>query len=146
MNKKGYLTVLLVLCCIVAGVLHVQIDPKMNKQLQSAAQIDSLITQTTFDFRISADQISVRTVELDSVFHRKIYTLNVPPGFSKTTFHHHLHHRLYPLKATLYGEVQFPERDLHLQVVYNNTVHRTVLLRTDNDLIYQSAIIPRLPG
>lgn len=146
MNKKRYLTILLVLCCIAVGVLHFKIDPKLNKQLQTASQFDSLITQTTFDFRISAEQVSIRTVELDSVFHRKVYTLNVPPGFSKTTFHHHLQHRLYPLKATLYGKVQFPERDLHLQIVYNNTVHRTVLLRTDSDLSYQSAIIPRLPG
>ncbi|REL37554.1 hypothetical protein DYD21_07115 [Rhodohalobacter sp. SW132] len=145
MDKKGWLALLLILCCFLAGALHIQIDPEKIQRLKSPAQIDSLIAQTTYDFRISPDQIAIRTVTVDSVFSRKIYTIRVPPGFSKTTFHHHLHYRLYPLNAETYGTVQFPERDLNLQIVYNRTVHRTLFIVTDSELTTPHQIIPRLP-
>jgi len=145
MDKKGWLALLLVICCFLAGALHVQINPTVKQYLKSPAQLDSLIAQTTYDFRINPKQVTISTVQIDSVFSRKIYTIRVPAGFSKTTFHHHLHYRLYPLEAKIYGTVQFPERDLKLQIVYNQTVHRTLNIQTEPDFINPYSIIPRLP-
>lgn len=145
MNKKGFIVLLLAICSLAAGLLHVHIDPKVSPVLSSVSQIDSLIAQTRYDFRINSDQISSRTVKIDSLFSRRIYTLRVPPGFSKTTFHHHLQNRLYPLNVETYGLVIFPDMDIDLHIAYNRTIFRTVQLRTDADLADQPIVIPRLP-
>jgi len=145
MDKKKLIVLLLVVSCFATAALHVQLDPKKSVKLNSVAQIDSLITQTRYDFRITSDQVSLRTIEIDSLFSRKIYTLRVPPGFSKTTFHHHLRSRLYPLNVQTYGLVQFPEQNMDLHIAYNQTIHRTVQLRTDSNLKGQNLIIPRMP-
>lgn len=145
MSKKGWVTLLLAVCCFLAATLHIQLDPIQSRILLSPAQLDSLIIQTTYDFRVAAEQVRVRTIEHDSLFQRKLYTINVAPGFSKTTFHHHLNTRLTPLDVSLYGIVQFPERDLHLNVLYNNTVHRTIRIQADPETVGKPVLVPRLP-
>lgn len=146
MSKKGWITLMLVISCFLAGTLHVQIEPEKNRTLKNPAQLDSLIMQTTYDFRISSGQVRIQTIPHDSLFERKIYTLSVPERFSKTTFHHHLNARLHPLDVNIFGEVQFPEQDLDLALVYNNTVHRTIRIRSDDELDNPAIQIPRLPG
>ena len=145
MSKKGWVTLLLASCCFLAATLHIEIDPKPEPVLHSPAQMDSLIAQTTYDFRIPAEHIRIQTVSHDSIFKRKIYTLSVPTGFSKTTFHHHLNTRLEPLRVSIFGSVQFPEKDLELNLLYNDTVHRTLHLESEPDLTNQQTTIPRLP-
>lgn len=137
---------MLAVSCFLAGALHIQIEPDRIKMLKSTAQLDSLILQTTFDFRIPMEQVQIQSVRHDSLFQRKIYTLNVPRGFSKTTFHHHLNARLHPLDVDIFGEVQFPERDLTLAIVYKNTLHRSIQIRSDEELEIKALEIPRLPG
>ena len=145
MSKKGWISLLLCISCITAGMLHYEIDPKREATLYSPSQIDSLIAQTTYDFSLSSDQISTQTIQHDSLFSRKNYKIRVNPGFSKTTFHHHLNRRLSPLDVSIYGLVQFPERDLQLNVLYNNTIHRTIELTSDVEITTQNLIIPKLP-
>lgn len=145
MSKKGWVTLLLALCCFLTASLHIQFEPVHPRVLHSGAQLDSLIAQTTYDFRVPAEQIRIQTIEIDSVFHRKVYTINVSPRFSKTTFHHHLNARLTPLDVSMYGTVQFPEQNLHLNLIYYSTVHRTIKIQVDPDLNNTPVPIPRLP-
>lgn len=145
MSQKAWITLLLSVCCAVAAILHVQVETERAPILHSPSQIDSLIAQTTYDFRVSSDQIRIQTVEHDSLFQRKVYTLNVAPGFSKTTFHHHLNTRLAPLNISVFGSVIFPEKDLKLNLTHNNTVHRTLHIQADPELTRQPTHIPRLP-
>lgn len=145
MSKKGWISLLLFISCITSGMLHSEIDPKREAFLHSPSQIDSLIAQTTYDFSISSSQISVRTIEHDSLFSRKNYRIKVRPGFSKTTFHHHLNLRLSPLDASIYGIVQFPDRDLTLNILYNNTIHRTIEIESDDEISNRNLTIPKLP-
>jgi hypothetical protein len=145
MSKKGWITLLLSVCCLAATTLHVQIEPGVAPVLQSPAQLDSLIAQTTYDFRVPADQVKTRIVSHDSLFQRKNYTVTVAPGFSKTTFHHHLSKRMTPIDVSIFGNVQFPERNLRLNILYNNTIYRTVTIQTDPELTHQPVPIPRLP-
>lgn len=139
------MTLLLAVCCVSAMALHTQLSPQRPAVLSSAAQLDSLIVQTTYDFQVPTDQLRVITIPFDSTFQRKVYRIDVPPGFSKTTFHHHLNRRLSPLGVTLFGEVEFPEQHLNLNLLYNETVHRTVRLQTDPDQTRRTVTIPRLP-
>lgn len=106
-------------------------DPKATEKLSTTAQIDSLITLTLSDFNASAPPFQTQTITIDSVFTRKIHTMGVPSDFSKTSFHYQLHKNLLPLDVRTYGVVQFPERHLHIHMMFNNTVHRTLVLQTD---------------
>lgn len=134
MDKKIWITILLGICCITAGILHFQIDPKPPEKLQSPQQLDSIILQKVAEYNISDDQIHKRTVKIDSSFQRNIFTIQVSPQFSKTTFHYRLHNELYDFGVTTYGTVIFPEHNLDLHLVYNQTIHRTLRLRTDPEL------------
>ena len=145
MSKKGWISLLLFISCLASGLLHSQIEPERQAFLHSPAQIDSLIAQTTYDFRIPSEQIQSSTIKHDSLFSRKNYRVQVTPGFSKTTFHHHLKQRLSPLDVSIYGVVQFPDRDLTLNVLYNNTIHRTIQIESEDEISDQNLTIPRLP-
>lgn len=134
MDKKVWITILLGICCIAAGILHFQINPKPPERLQSPQQLDSILLQKAAEFDISDNQIRKHTVKADSTFQRNIFTIQVPPQFSKTTFHYRLYNELYDYGVTTYGTVLFPEHNLDLHLVYNQTIHRTLRLRTDPDL------------
>jgi len=130
---------------VVAFTLHWTLDPAPKQKLESQKQIDSLITATIADFNIPLEQVRATTVEHDSLFHRKNYRINVYPGFSKTSFHYTLHKKLYPLGIKTFGEVFFPERDLRLHLLYNDTVHRTVVIQTDSELLLRTQTSENAP-
>ncbi len=137
-NQKIWIVSLLAISCVASLVLHWSIDSTPTQKLKSQQQIDSLITSTFADFNIPLEQVRTTTIVHDSLFHRKNYRVNVYPGFSKTSFHYTLHKKLYPLKIETYGEVFFPEKDLRLHLLYNDTVQRTVIIQTDPDLLIKS--------
>lgn len=129
---------LLGVSCVVAFALHWTLDPTPKQKLQNQQQIDSLITVTIADFNIPIEQVRTSTIEHDSVFHRKTYRINVYPGFSKTSFHYTLHKKLYPLGIETFGQVIFPEKDLRLHLLYNDTIQRSVFIENDSELLLQT--------
>ncbi len=133
-RKKQWILGILIASLAITIFLHFTIDPTPKTKLSSQSQLDSLILQAAYDFNLGPN-VRVQSVEFDSVFTRKNYRINVPPGFSKTSFHMHLNRKLYPYQASIYGNVHFPERNLDLHILYNNTVHRSVFIRTDPDIL-----------
>lgn len=133
-RKKQWLVLLLALSTIVAFALNITFDPAPKQKLTSQSQIDSLIVGVVNDLNMGNHRMRVQTVVHDSLFQRKNYRINVEPWFSKTSFHHQLHQSVYPFGIKIYGRVIFPEEDLHLHLLYNNTVQRSIVIRTDRDL------------
>lgn len=105
-------------------------DPVPKKNLTSSSQLDSLITLTFNNVRISENQIRIRTVEIDSTFYRNIYTVSVPREFSKTTFHYSLNEQLWPYNVETLARIEFPERDMRIHLIVNDEVRRSVYLNT----------------
>jgi len=136
-RKRQWILVMVIASLAATITLHFVIDPTPKKKLSSQSQLDSLILQAAYDFSLGPN-VRIQTIEVDSVFTRKNYRISVPPGFSKTSFHMHLHRKLYPFQAKIHGNVHFPERNLDLHILYNNTVHRSIFVRTDSDLLIQS--------
>lgn len=130
-TKRGWIITLLLLSCILAAVLLWKNNPIPSQRLQHSEQLDSLIVRTMDMHGIHSDQVRQREIVIDSTFIRKIYSVDVPSGFSKTTFHYDLHTILLPYSANTVGKVEFPERDVSIQVLYNRNVLRTVTLQTD---------------
>lgn len=130
-KKRVAAAFLLFFSCVIAVVLLWKVEPAELERLTTASQLDSLITQTLTDFGLPQSQIRTNSIRIDSLFTRNVYSIRVAPQFSKTTFHYHLYQELLPYKAKTVGEVQFPDRDLRIHILVNNTIHRTVNLQTD---------------
>jgi hypothetical protein len=134
MTKRAWIVLLLLFSCIASGLLLWKADPVKNQTLTSPAQIDSLITLVFNEFHLSPEQVRSQTVQVDSVFARNIYSVTVPPAFSKTSFHYRLHQELWPYDARTAGKVVFPDRDLRIHILFNNKVQRSVFLYSDSRL------------
>jgi hypothetical protein len=130
-TKRVWVVWLLFFSCIAAAVLLLKMETPPRTQLTSTAQLDSLITLTLDEHNIPQNRIRSRTVEIDSVFSRNLYTVRVPPDFSKTSFHYSLHHNLQPYRVQTIGHVQFPEQNLRIHLLVNDKVHRSVFLNSD---------------
>lgn len=130
-SKRGWITILLLLSCTISAFLLWKSGPVVSQRLQHSEQLDSLIVHTMNLHGIQANQIREREITIDSTFTRKIYSVGVPSEFSKTSFHYDLHSKLLPYSANTIGKVQFPERNVSIQVLYNKNVLRTVTLQTD---------------
>lgn len=130
-RKKGFIVLLLLLSCIASIIVLSKMEPPVVAKLHSVSQLDSLISITFDHHRIHSGQVRVQTVEIDSLFTRNIYTVNVPPDFSKTSFHYSLQQNLWPYEVKTTGQVQFPEKNLRIHLLVNDNVHRSLFINTE---------------
>ncbi|MFU8812052.1 MAG: hypothetical protein ACNA78_03735 [Balneolaceae bacterium] len=119
---------MLLLSCVATAAIHVSATFHPSPALQSQAQLDELINAVFEEHRLPKETMRIQTVQIDSLFERKIYRVPVAPSHSKTDIHLSLHEKLRPYGVNLYGAVEFPERNLHLHVRYNGTIHRTIIM------------------
>lgn len=129
--KKKFLVWLLFFSCIAAFIFFLNTEPPTKKYLRSVSQIDSLITLTLEQHQITPNQVRVRTVEIDSLFSRRIYQIEIPSTLSKTSFHYKLHQNIWPYEATTVAQVQFPERNLRIHILINDKVHRSLFIQSN---------------
>ena len=138
MKKRAFLVLLLLISCLTAGYLLYTLEPEPAQHLQSASQIDSLITDTFQEFEFSSNELRRTPVEVDTSFTRIVYRADADPGFSKTTFHYTLAERIFPYDLRTAAVVHFPDEDLHIHVLYNGTVYRTIRLITEESNVDQN--------
>ncbi len=131
-KKRVWIVILLFISCVAALYLWLYTEPPPVHTLRSPAQLDSLITETFREFDVNNSRIRTQTIEIDSVFSRKQYTVRVPQRFSKTSFHYILHNRIWPYNTETVGIVKFPDEDLHIHMAYNGTVHRSIILYSED--------------
>jgi hypothetical protein len=133
LKQKKWIVTLLAASCL-AALFHLFGNSENSfKNLASTAQADSLITEVLYDFDIADSQIRKRTVSTDSLFSRTIYTVKLPPDISKTELHYQLQKKIIPYKMDSPAKIIMPEKDMHIHLLYEGTVIRTVQLRTDTE-------------
>lgn len=135
-RKKSWVTILLFMSCIATLLLLWKIEPVIPQRLTSQSQIDSLITLTFYDLELPPTTIRKQHIEVDSVFTRIIYNVKVAPEFSKTTLHYFLQKNLWPYKVRTVAGVEFPERDMTIHLLMNDTIQRTLVVETDPEIEY----------
>ena len=135
MNKKIILVILLIFACVSSAYLLISIPSTTPMHITSQEHLDEVIQQGLHEQGIANEHFRVYTAIQDSLFTRKVYQIDTPPSFSKTTLHYELHKLLNEYGAQIPGKVQFPEQDLHLYVKVNGTIFRTLRVRTNPDLI-----------
>ncbi|WP_142713940.1 hypothetical protein [Fodinibius sediminis] len=108
-----------------------------SRQLQSLAEADSLIEYELANFSISSNQVNQVSIDIDSSFSRKIYKVDLPPGFSKTQLHAELNRTFHPLGISTPALVTFPDQKMQIHLRYEGTIVRTITLNTNQDLVYR---------
>lgn|SRR5690625_867691 len=135
---KRWIVLLLGVSTLAALTLNFSYSPAELKPLQSAVQIDSLIQLQLEQFNITDEQVRLQTVQIDSVTQRKVYMVEVPPGFSKTRWHYKLDQEVRPYQLTTPAKVIFPERNLRIHLYNGLNVIRTIHLRENDELLLYS--------
>ena len=127
---KKTLTGLLAAACILSGIMLAATPSPEIHTLQSEAQLDSLVMVSLQQAGISSGSIRARNVEIDTSFTRKEIRIEVPPGFSKTSYHLDLHRQMMDLNVGCPARVVLPEKDMNIYLTFGGTVHRTLRLIT----------------
>ena len=128
--SRRWIVRLLALCVLVALTLYLSWTPEERLNLKSASQIDEMIRETIERYPVPPTRVQTQTVAIDSVTSRRVYTLSVPPEFSKAQWHYELDKTVRPWRISTPARVIFPERNLRIHLVYNKNVIRTIDLRT----------------
>ena len=130
-QKQYWIVFLLFISCFFSAALLFTTEPVQTSPLQSPAELDSLIIESLLEFDVRRNQIRTRNTRIDSTFTRTTYIVDVPSQFSKTFYHYRLHTTLERTLLDTHGVVHFPEKDLHIHLIYGDTVHRTIRMRTN---------------
>ena len=128
---KYLLTGLLIAACILATVLFFTIPIPTTNTLSDFEDLNS-----TVDFAIETAGLPLSEfrkihVKIDSTFSRSIYDIKVHPTFSKTSFHLALNQQLQIYNINSPAKVIFPEENMHIHLIYNGLIFRTIRLTTD---------------
>ncbi|HLR33129.1 MAG TPA: hypothetical protein VK074_11605 [Fodinibius sp.] len=151
-KKKRVIVTLLLISCAVSGYILLAASDGTPKKLQSLARADSLIAYELAKFNIASQQIRRSSITVDSSFNRKVYRINLSPGFSKTQLHAELNRTFHPLGISTPARVTFPDRQMRIHLEHEGTIVRTLVLNTDPDLAYRRArasiivVLNEIPG
>lgn len=136
-QKKTYIALALFASCVLMLVLLFNSKRVEDLSISDLAVVDSLIYRELATYSIKKKQIKPKTIKTGE-FSRIYYDVRVPRGISKTQVHADLHYRLHELEIASPARLILPEKELAIHVYYNNTIIRTVQLRTDTSLKVQT--------
>jgi hypothetical protein len=135
MNKgKLLLTGLLLVASLLSGVLLFTIPISSSNSITELDELYEQIDIAIEEAGLQTNQFRKASIEIDSTFSRSVYRINVPPSFSKTSFHLALHHQLIDHEIYSPAKITFPEENMDIHVVYKNTVFRTIRLITTESI------------
>lgn len=130
-QKKAGIALLLAFSCLAGIVLFFSFDPPGQHPRSTVNELDSLIFDEFNLFNLQQHHINERTLEVDSLFTRKIYEVGLPAGLSRTFVHTELARRVSDAGWDTRGTVSFPERSIQMDIVKENTLIRTVQIEQD---------------
>ncbi|MEX0594218.1 MAG: hypothetical protein WD115_05535 [Balneolaceae bacterium] len=128
LTKRRRLAWLLLLCCLASAVTLMWWEPDHSEYLRSGVEADSLIRHTIDHFGVMPNNIRVQTIRIDSLLERKHWSLDIPSGFSATDWHYQLHRNLHPYGVESPARIFFPEREMLIHLIRNETTFRTIRL------------------
>lgn len=122
--------VLLIACTLVAGALWWWVPAPSEPLPLTRDQIDQHIRETLRDFNVPEVLTRTSSLRVDSTFTRTIWILDLPPNVSKTTLHYSLDQSFRSMGFQTPATVEFPERDMRIHLLWEETVLQTLYLRT----------------
>jgi len=134
MNKgKKLLTGLLLGACFLTGIILVITPVWKSNTIPDIKSLNEHIDFAIEQAGIKVSKFRKSEIEIDSTFSRSVFRIEVPPSFSKTTFHLALHHELSAFEIDCPAKLTFPEENMDIHILYNETVFRTIRLVTSKN-------------
>ncbi len=131
MNKgKLLLTGLLLAASLLTGILLFTIPAPAKSAILELSDLYDQVDLAIEEAGLEITNFRKFSIEIDSTFSRSVYRIEVPPRFSKTSFHLALHHQLIEKNIHCPAKFNFPEENMDIHLIYNNTVFRTIRLIT----------------
>ena len=129
-NKKVITTILLLLSCLSSVLILSFTPPYKDHTLELNGGLDSLIVREFQMNQIPENRYRRYDIDVDSVFSRTVYRVQVPPSFSKTMFHYNLHNQLLSYELSVPAKVILPGNDMNIYILERGTTRSTIRLLT----------------
>lgn len=126
MDIRKKIALLLVLCCASAVLLLWSTPSENTRQFASWDEFDTFLLRQIQDFGYPSQRIRWRTVQVSEQFSRKEIQVDIAGGYPQTHFHKSLSDSLQPFGLQTWTTVTFPERVLHIHILQDETIVRTV--------------------
>lgn len=126
--RKKYLVSLLLVSCFLALVLLLTVHPGERQTIHHLSEIDAVLfneLHAVIDFE---HRVRTSSVEVDSIFTRKIHRIAVSHDFPLTLVHSRFAATIQHLGATVHGSRHFPDRSLELDVLFAGKHVRKIYL------------------
>ena len=130
-NSKLLLIGLLLIACLLSSILVLTVPISSTNSFTELANLHNIIDIAIDQAGLPVTEFYKSTLKIDSTFSRSVYLIQVPSSFSKTSFHHALNHQLQIYNIECLAKVFFPEKNMHIHLMYNGTIFRTIRLITD---------------
>lgn len=132
-RSKILLIVLLFCACILTVFLLIKLPAPQSSSNLNLILLNEKIDQAIEHAGIQTDKLNKSIIIVDSTFSRSTYQISVAHNFSKTTFHINLHKQLIEYGITCPAKFRFPENNMDIFLIYNNTVFNTIKLVTSHE-------------
>ncbi len=140
-KSKIILTALLAVACLLSGILLITTPTASKVIISDLEDFDERLHIAIEEAGLQVSEFRKSQLEIDSDFTRDIYRIEVPASYSKTSFHLALHHQLQPFNIESPAKFTFPEENMDIHILFNDTVFRTIRLITSKE-----ADLPRENG
>lgn len=128
-NAPLILAILIAATFTAGGILAWVPQPKIPVPL-TQDEIHQVIRETTREFSVPEALVRTTTLRVDSTFSRTVWIMELPQSVSKTTFHYQLDQTLKPVGIQTPATVEFPDRNMRIHLLWQDTVIQTIYLRT----------------
>lgn len=132
--QKKIIVILLALSSLISASLLIFVDTNPDAILSGFDELDEKIISEFDSHLIDKAQYRTQSIEVDTSFTRKVYRVRVRPEFSKTLFHLSLHQKLRKYKIDTPSKISMPDEDMDIHIYKNDTIVRSIFLRTDESL------------
>ncbi len=125
-NKKTTIVILLFISCMASASILLSTPAYNLNVISSQEQIDSIIVANLDEYLIQNTAIRKSSVQVDSLFYRSIFNVEVPPTFSKTMFHYDMNRDFIKYGIKTPAKVTFPEKNMDIYIYYKDNIQSTV--------------------
>jgi len=132
-QKKVTTAILLLIASVISVLLLSFGSGKAQLEKSDLVRLDSLIFHELGQYSIKKRQIKAKNFQTGD-FSRIHYDVKIPKGISKTQIQTDLHYAFLEQRITLPAKIIFPEKDLLIHLYANETIIRSIELKTDTSL------------
>ena len=130
LRNAHLILIVLVVCTLIAGALLWWVPAPKQPVPVTKDQIDQQIRETLKVFDIPEVLTRTTSLRVDSTFTRTVWIIDLPPSVSKTTLHYSLDQSFRPYGFQTPATIEFPERNMRVHLLWEETVVQTLYLRT----------------